>query len=296
MPPLPETGTVLPFHISDSLSLIWYHSRSLSFFSINLAAAITYGGISADFFVYYPPTTSAPVLFTLTTLGLTISFTFSLILGIGLASAIPSIPAYASAYNNFGAGALLTEGFSSLNGFGKFCSVLAGLGLIANAIPPAYSSGVDFQILGSWTRRVPRFLWNTFGVVVFTICALAGRTHLSDIFTNFLALMGYWVAIWFAILVEEYLFFRRIGRFSYGLGFVWKEWDEEGKLPLGIAALIAFLVGWAGAIICMAQIYYIGPVAGLVGEYGADVSFPPLLRVLSSHVLGFVIIPLAIAY
>jgi purine-cytosine permease-like protein len=44
-------------------------------------------------------------------------------------------------------------------------------------------------------------------------------------------------------------------------------------LPIGIAALSAFLVGWVGAILCMDQTYFVGPIARLVGDYGADVSF-----------------------
>ena len=39
---------------------------------------------------------------------------------------------------------------------------------------------------------------------------------------------------------------------------------------LGIAALLAFLVGWAGAILSMSQVWYMGPIAKRVGEYGAD--------------------------
>ena len=45
-------------------------------------------------------------------------------------------------------------------------------------------------------------------------------------------------------------------------------------LPIGIAALSAFLVGWVGPIwLCMDQAYFVGPIARLVGGYGADVSF-----------------------
>ena len=186
-------------------------------------------------------------------------------LGIGLASGIASNSSYASAYTA-GQGALIVEGFSSLHGFGKFCAVLAALGLVANIIPPTYSSGVDFQILGRYAVKVPRFIWNTVGVVVYTVCALAGRDSLSAIFTNFLALMGYWVAIWIAITWEEHYIFRR------HRGYSWTAWDDRSKLPLGAAALVACLVGWAGAILCMAQVWYIGPIAKTVGEYGADVS------------------------
>lgn len=207
-------------------------------------------------------------LSTLIILGLITSFAFAFIVGIGLASGIASNPAYSAAYST-SQGALIVEGFSSLHGFGKFCGVVVALGLIANLIPPTYSSGIDFQILGRYAARVPRFVWNTIGVVIYTICALAGRDSLSVIFQNFLALMGYWVAIWIALTLEEQVIFRK------GRGYDWAVWDDRSKLPIGIAAFFAFLVGWSGAILCMAQVWYIGPIAKEVGKYGADVSTRP---------------------
>lgn len=237
----------------------------LSFFSICLSAAITYSPLAADFFVYYPTRTSKPTLFILTLLGLMVSFTMAFLVGIGLASGIAAHPEYAAAWNT-GAGALIVEGFGPLHNFGKFCSVVVALGLISNTVAPTYSSSIDFQILGRYAEKVPRVIWNTFGVIIYTVCALAGRGHLSEIFTNFLALMGYWVAIWFSILLEERYIFRRRS------GYNWAAWHDPSKLPVGIAAFIAFVVGWVGAVLCMAQVWYVGPIAGLVGEYGADVS------------------------
>lgn len=193
----------------------------------------------------------------------------ALISGIGLASGISAHLEYSTAYGR-GAGALIVEGFGPLHGFGKFCSVIVALGLVANTIAPTYSSGVDFQILGRYAEKIPRIIWSAVCVVIYTVCALVGRSYLSEIFTNFLALMGYWVAIWFAILLEERYIFR------FRSGFNWDTWHEPSKLPIGIAAFIAFVVGWVGAVLCMAQVWYIGPIAKLVGEYGADVgSFPP---------------------
>ncbi|KAL4780761.1 permease for cytosine/purines, uracil, thiamine, allantoin-domain-containing protein [Aspergillus varians] len=238
----------------------------ISFFSICLSAAITYAPLAADFFVYYPERTSRIKLFSLSLFGLLASFTLAFLCGIGIASGITAHPEYAAAYDN-GQGALIVEGFSPLHTFGKFCSVIVALGLIANAIAPTYSAGVDFQVLGRYAEKVPRAIWNTFGVVIYTVCALVGRSHLSEIFTNFLALMGYFVAIWLAIVLEERFIFRR-GRSANA--YNWAVWDDPSKHPVGVAALIAFCVGWVGAILCMAQVWYIGPLAGLVGDYGAD--------------------------
>ena len=236
----------------------------VTFFSLCFSAAITYAGGAADYFVYYSPSTPRLPLFVVSLLGLVFSFSFALIVGIGLASGVTANQAYSTAYS-MGQGNLLVEGFSSLHGFGKFLGVVIALGLIANTIYPTYSSGIDFQILGRTAQKVPRFIWNTVGVVIYTVCALAGRNHLSEIFTNFLALMGYWLAIWIAIILEEQIIFRR------RTGYDWTVWNQQNKLPVGIAALIAFLVGWAGAILCMAQVWYIGPIARQVGDYGADV-------------------------
>lgn len=171
---------------------------------------------------------------------------------------------------------MLLAGLEPLHGFGKFCGVILALGLIQNTVPSTYVCGINFQILGSVPAKIPRFVWNTVAVIIYTVCALAGRDSLSAILTNFLALMGYWISIWIAITISEQVIFRRIG------GYDWTAWDKQNQLPLGIAALIAFLIGWAGAILCMAQVWYVGPIASKIGDYGADVS-DPILKFPTSH-------------
>ena len=217
-------------------------------------------------------------LFLLSLVGLTTSFTFAIILGIGLASGIASTPSYANAYE-VSQGALIVAGYQSVGAFGHFCGVVVALGTIANLIPTTYSTGIDTQLLSNVASKIPRWAWNTIGAIVYTVCALAGRGHLSEIFTNFLALMGYWTAIWIAIILEEQLIFRRTR------GWDWDSWNQKEKLPLGLAALTAFLVGWAGAILGMAQVYYVGPIARLVGDSGADVSGSfPLKTCIGSNI------------
>ncbi|CAA9961098.1 Purine-cytosine permease FCY21 [Pyrenophora teres f. maculata] len=235
----------------------------ISFFGLTLAAAITYGGGAADYFVYYPEHSSSLKIFGMTMLGLICSFTFAFILGIGLASGMLTNSNWEAAYS-VSQGALIVEAYKPLGGFGSFCGVVVALGLVANLILPTYSSGIDAQILGRYAGAIPRVIWNTIGVVIYTICALSGRAHLAEIFTNFLALMGYWVSVWVAIVLEEHLIFRR------KTGFNWGVWNQKKKLPLGIAAFAAFIIGWIGAIMCMAQVWYIGPIAKQVGTHGGD--------------------------
>ncbi|KAG8624069.1 hypothetical protein KVT40_009045 [Elsinoe batatas] len=236
----------------------------ISFFSLCLAAAITYSGGAADYFVYYPEETPRWKVFSMTMVGLTVSFTFAFMVGIGLASGVNTVPEWGESYA-ISQGALLVEGYAPLGAFGSFCSVIVALGLISNMIVPTYSSSVDFQVLGGWFLQIPRIVWNLLGVIIYTVCAIAGRSSLAAIFTNFLALMGYWVAIWVAIFFEEHFLFRR-GK----LGWDWDAWNDKNRMPLGAAALSAFLIGWAGSILCMAQVWYIGPIAAFVGDYGAD--------------------------
>ncbi|CAG7921451.1 unnamed protein product [Penicillium olsonii] len=268
---------------------VFHYYERLSFFSICVSAAITYAPLAADFFVYYPENTSRAKIFGLSLAGLLVSFTMALVCGVGLASGITAHSEYAAAYNE-GQGALIVEGFGPLHGFGKFCSVVCALGLIANTVAPTYSAGIDFQILGRYAEAVPRVIWNTIAVIIYTVCALVGRSHLSEIFTNFLALMGYWVAIWTAITLEECFIFRA------RTGYNWAIWRDPSKLPIGIAGFIAFVVGWVGAVLCMAQVWYIGPIAKLVGAYGADMGnyigfswaalvYPPL-RYIELHFIG----------
>lgn len=305
----------------------------LSFFSLCLASQITYAEVAADFFVYYPVHTSRTKVFISTLAGLTLSSTFAFVVGVGLGSGTFTNPEWAAAYE-VSQGALLVEAFKPLGSFGSFCSVVLALSLVGNMVPPSYASGIDFQALGRVWERIPRLFWNSVALVIPMICAIAGRAHLAEIFTNFLALMGYvhdssvlmmhfWQqsrAFFFLALTNfcasgigfpsgSLLFSRNISSFENGwvgagngrivspttdksssptlanpgifLG------NDRTKLPLGIAALIAFLVGWAGSILCMAQVWYVGPLAALISEYGGDMGnyvgfawaglvFPPL--------------------
>ncbi|CAG8195610.1 unnamed protein product [Penicillium salamii] len=252
----------------------------LSFFSLCLSASVAWAPAGADFFVYFPSTTSKWKTFLMTFLGVRLALTFANLLGVGLASGTFTHQSWASAYGT-SSGALVVAGFDGLGGFGKFLGVLVALGLIANNIPGTYAASLGFQIMGRHLALFPRWFWSCVGVVIYTACALGGRNHLYEIFDNWLSLMGYWVMIYLTIAVEEHVLFRR------HRGFNWDSWADPSKLPIGLAALAAFLVGWAGAIVSMDQLWYAGPIAKMVGADGSDLGiwvgvswamlvFPPL--------------------
>ena len=216
----------------------------------------------------------------MTLTGLWSSFTFVYIIGIGLGSGVATTASWSTAYN-ISSGALILESYSTVGAFGKVCGVVVALGVIANNVPGTYSAALGCQVLGRYGKMVPRYLWVCAVSLVYFVCAIAGRDHLFIIFQNFLALMGYWVVIFISIVLEEHMIFRRTR------GFDWSAWENKKYLPVGAAALTAFLIGWAGAIIGMSQVWYVGPVAKLVGGGGADIgiwlgmgfalfAFPPL--------------------
>lgn len=252
----------------------------LSFFSLCLSAAVAWAPAGADYYVYYPAGTPKWKTFTMTALGVGLSMSFANLMGVGLASGTFSQPSWDSALG-VSSGALILEGYHGLGGFGKFLGVIVALGLIANNIPGTYSAALGFQVLGRYGAQAPRWFLTCIGVIIYTACALGGRNHLFNIFENFLALMGYWVTIFLVIMLEEHFIFRRTR------GFDWEAWRDRSKLPLGIAAFAAFVIGWIGAILCMYQIYYVGPIAKLASPDGADLGiwvgsswamivFPPL--------------------
>lgn len=90
---------------------------------------------------------------------------FVMLIGAGIASGISQSPAW-SAANEISPGAVIVATYANLGTFGKFCSAIMALGVIANNVPGTYSAALGLQCLGSWPLKVPRMVWNTFGVVM----------------------------------------------------------------------------------------------------------------------------------
>ena len=255
-----------------------------------MSVPLSWGGAASDFFVYYPERTSKRITFLMTLLGLWFSFILVNMIGIGLGCGTFTNEAWAKA-SEVSSGALIVEGFSPVGRFGKFCGVVVALGVIANNAAGTYSAALGGQVMGRFGKMVPRWCWVCFMVLIYFVCAIAGRDHLFAIFQNFLALMGYWLVVFITIVVEEHLLFRR------SRGYDWTKWEDQKYLPIGGAALLSFLIGWVGAIIGMYQVWYVGPVAHQVSDgFGADigtwlaigftaVTFPPL-RVLELNRVG----------
>jgi len=100
---------------------------------------------------------------------------------------------------------------------------------------------------------------------------MAGRNKLSTILANFLPMISYWAIIYFAILLEENMMFRRQKLPGKSDSYDWEIWNDPEKIPIYIASTAASLFGVAGAVLGMNQVYYSGPIAKQFGDDGADV-------------------------
>lgn len=237
-----------------------------SFFTLIYANVIGFGAIGADFYVYYPIDTPKYITFWTTFSGTWLALIFCNIVGVGIATGVPNVPDWANAYQ-VSSGALLLETYSGLGGFGGLCAVILALGSITNNAPCTYSAALTFQVLGRYAKVVPRWMWCIVITIIELVCSVAGRNHLFSVFENFLPIMSYWVSPWLAIALEEQILFHVLR----GVPFDWEAWEDKSRLPIGFAALFAWICGWAGAIIGMEQDWYQGPVALKVGDYGGDI-------------------------
>ncbi|KUI65973.1 Vitamin B6 transporter TPN1 [Cytospora mali] len=90
-----------------------------------------------------------------------------------------------------------------LGWFGQFCAVVLALCVASNNISGTYVAALNFQMFDHWLAKVPRPISFTVAIIIFIVCAIAGRTHLFSILLNLLSLIGYWVIIWIVITLKE---------------------------------------------------------------------------------------------
>ncbi|KAE8376311.1 hypothetical protein BDV26DRAFT_282764 [Aspergillus bertholletiae] len=283
-----SAGPQFDFQSSSVGSPDEINAKRLAFFSLCLSVALAWTPVAADYYVYYPPTIRRWKSWSMTMIGGCSAMIITLLLGVGLGSGVARNPKWAEIYDGTPA-SLLMAGYDRLGGFGKFCAFINVMAVVSSNAPGSYSMAMNFQMLGNVWSKIPRPVFTVTTTVIYTACAIGGRDFLYDIFKSFLPLIGYWIIIWFAIVAEEDLLFRRSKNYD------WSAWNCRQKLPLGVAAALAFLIGWAGAIVGMNQVYYTGPIGKAVNG-GCDLglwlgfgftalAFPPL-RMLELRVIG----------
>lgn len=245
----------------------------LSFGATVYGFATGWTSYAADYTVYQPATRSRRKVFFSTWLGLIIPLLFCQMLGIAVMTATDlngGNNKYIEGYNTSGNGGLLWAVLEPLGGFGKFCLVILALSIIANNCPNIYSVALTVQVLNRHFQRVPRFIWTILGSCATIAIGIPGYSHFETILENFMNFIAYWLAIYSGIALSDHFVFKR----GFG-GYRAELYDKPDKLPLGIAAAIAFCFGIAGMITGMSQSWYVGPIAKHAGAlpYGGDVGF-----------------------
>ncbi|KAJ7806851.1 hypothetical protein B0H14DRAFT_2874836 [Mycena olivaceomarginata] len=231
-------------------------SNVLSFMGVIFGFAIGWVSLASDYNVYQPASTPAWKTFAWTYAGLI----FPLVLIQWLGAALMAADELGGLL-----GAVLIP---VVGNFGRFCMVLLVLSVVANNIINVYSMGLSISVVGIWLAKVPRLIWPI----------LAGEL---------MNVLGYWLSIFVVVVLLEHFVFRGGDFARYDAA---ESWNKSERVPIGIAAVIAFLFGALGTAMGMAQIWYIGKIGALVGgaanPFGGDIGFE-----LAGAFAGIVYVP-----
>ncbi|KAL2042025.1 hypothetical protein N7G274_005213 [Stereocaulon virgatum] len=243
----------------------------LSFAASVFGFATGWTSYAADYTVYQPPNVNRIKVFAWTWGGLIIPLAFTEMLGLAVATATTDTvnTSYLEGYKNAGVGGLLAAVlFPPLGRFGEFCLVILALSIIANNCPNIYSLTFSLQLMTHYTQAVPRFIWTFIGTLVYCAIAIPGYGHFETVLENFMLLIGYWLAIYEGISLTEH-FIIKYRKYDISI------WNSPSLLPPGLAAVLAFCFGVFGAVMGMAQVWFIGPVGRKIGTpgFGGDVGF-----------------------
>lgn len=243
----------------------------LSFGAAIVGFGIGWVSYAADYTVNMPENTSSGAIFWATYVGLNVPLILIETLGAAYITTLDNKPTWAAAYDANGVGGLIAAGLSPLGGFGHFLTCLMALSIVANNIPNVYSMSLTVQIFGPVFQAIPRLFITLLGTVAYIILAIVGASHFDSWLDTLLVILSYWLCIFFAIVAEEHLIFRRNSFSNYPLNGI----NDPSVLPPGFAAMLAMGCGIAGAVLGMAQTWYVGVIGKKIGlpEYGGDIGF-----------------------
>lgn len=244
----------------------------LSFGAAIAGFALGWTSLAADYTVrLYEDVPTASVFFW-TYLGLNIPLILVEVLGAAAMTTFNEKTTWADAYTNGSVGGLLGAPLvGTMGGFGKFLLVLMALSIIANNIPNIYSLALTFQNIHPYCQAIPRVFIVLIGSAIYIVLAIVGASHFEEWLDTLLVILSYWLAIFSTILIEEHLIFRK-GRWE---NYNPDEYNQWRKLPLGVASFLALGCGVMGAVLGMAQTWYVGVIGKQIGdpEFGGDIGF-----------------------
>ncbi|KAI9000120.1 purine-cytosine permease-like protein [Hyaloraphidium curvatum] len=239
----------------------------LSYMGALLGFAFGWASYASDYNVNMPEDSNRWKVAVYTFFGLFIPFVFIESIGIVVASTAGANEELAGVLADSGIIGLTVRLLQPLGGFGTFCLVLLALSTIANNVPNDYSLGLSLQVAGPRVfMKVPRWVWTLIGSAIYVVIACVGANNLTATLENFLLVIGYWGTIYVTVTcIDCFIRDRK--------GWPVHDWNAPDKLPYGFAASAALVLGIVGAVLGMAQVWYIGPVGALFGPYGGDVGW-----------------------
>jgi NCS1 nucleoside transporter family len=257
---------------ADNTTPASYSGPNLSASVLSLLAVV-YGSsaswctMASDYYVHYPVNVSRVKVFFMTAFGIGIPTSIGMVAGCVVSSGFNNRPEWRDIYENQGVGYLIQDMLYP-RGFAKFLLTLLVLSGINVNVISIYSAAISFQQLSRPFAAIPRFIWTFFCFACILALALGGREELNTYLQDFLTLLGYWCTSYAVILFEEHYIFRK-GRFdSYDL----EGWNDPARLPIGLAAATAFLLGVVAWCMGMEETWFIGPLAKTIGDSGGDIA------------------------
>ena len=262
-----ETGKYADNSAPATVTGTSFSGAVLSLIAVVYGSSASWCTMASDYYVHYPTNVSRVKVFFMTTFGIAIPTSIGLVAGCVVASALNSKPDWSDAYENQGIGYLIQD-ILYPRGFAKFLLTLLVLSGINVNVISIYSSAISFQQLSRPFGRVPRFIWTLFCFALILALAIGGRQKLNTYLQDFLSLLGYWCTSYAVILFEEHYIFRKGNFDNYDL----EGWNDPARLPLGIGASVAFILGVVAWCMGMDETWFIGPLAKLIGDAGGDIA------------------------
>ncbi|KAI0062621.1 cytosine-purine permease [Artomyces pyxidatus] len=229
----------------------------VSFLSIICANTITLSPMTPDFGVHHAPAASWKI-FLYVYLGCLCASLPGEMLGVVFAASAPAVPAWKAGFdvgNNVGG--LFAAVLAMSGGFGKFLTVVVALTIPSGVAPTMYSFGTSFMAITPLFAKIPRYAYALVSTAILLPIAIIGSRRFYNVLVDIISIAGYWCSSFSAIVITDHAIIRR-GRWET---YISDDWNNPRRLPLGAAALIAF-VGSMGIVVpCMSQVWYTGPIA-----------------------------------
>jgi purine-cytosine permease-like protein len=207
-----------------------------------------------------------------------------------MGGAVPNVPSWTEANNTYSVGGVMYAMAMPVGGFGKFVGVLLAFSVIGITAASIYALSISMALLVPvrFLTRVPRFLFAIAITAIVIPVAIVAATNFYSSLSNFLAIIGYWTAVYCGIGLSEHYYFRNGSYDAYDHDI----WNKPNQLPLGVAALLSMTMSFGLIIPCMNEVWYTGPIAHYTGDIGMEVGivlgvliYIPL-RILEIRIFG----------